>query len=106
MGRSKPIRFEITSRNVNNSTVYEAVATIPGFGPAPVEKIEGGTTFSTRSAVTYACNNRAASLGLTPVINYTESAATTTATTNATGNRKTVARTTTTKNTKKRVTTR
>ncbi len=106
MSRSQPIRFEITSRSLNNAVVYEAVAVIPGFGPAPVEKIEGGTQFSTRSAVTFACNNRAASLGLTPVINYTESTTGTanTATTTTT-NRKTVTRGAARK-TKKRVTTR
>ena len=104
MSRSQ-LRFEITSRSINNTMVYEAVAIIPGFGPAPVEKIEGGNQFSTKSAVTYACNNRAASLGLTPVISYTEGTTETT-TTKTTASRKTVARTATPKTAKNSSTTR
>jgi hypothetical protein len=105
MSRSQSIRFEITPRTLNGSTVYEAVALIPGFGPAAVEKIEGGTQFSTRSAVTYTCNNRATSLGMTSVISYTDAptATATTETTRTNTSRKTVNRVAKRKTTSKRV---
>lgn len=70
MSRSRSLRFDVTTRTLSGNTVYEAVALIPGFAPVAVEKIEGGTQFSTRSAVTLTCQNRATALGMTPVIRY------------------------------------
>lgn len=71
MAKSQSLRFDVTARVQNGSTVYEAVASIPGFRPVSVEKIEDGCTrFSTKSAITAVCNNRAVSLGMTPVIRY------------------------------------
>lgn len=70
MSRSRSLRFNVTSKTQSGNTVYEAVALIPGFAPAAVEKIEGGTQFSTRSAVTLTCTNRATALGMTPVIRF------------------------------------
>lgn len=71
MAKSNPLRFDVTAKTVNGNTYYEAVANIPGFSNATVTKIEDGTNrFSTRSAITAACNNRASSLGMTAVIRY------------------------------------
>lgn len=71
MSTPQTLRFDVTTRVQNGKTVYEAVARIPGFRPATVQKIEDtGTQFRTRSAITAVCNNRAASLGMTPVIRY------------------------------------
>lgn len=71
MAKSNPLRFDVTAKTVNGNTYYEAVANIPGFSNASVTKIEDGTNrFSTRSAITSACNNRASSLGMTAVIRY------------------------------------
>jgi hypothetical protein len=71
MAKSNPLRFDVTTKTVNGNTFYEAVANIPGFSNANVTKIEDGTNrFSTRSAITSACNNRASSLGMTAVIRY------------------------------------
>ena len=72
------ISFNVTSKTVNGAQVYQAVATIPGLAPTVVEKIEGGNTFSTRSSVTSACNNRAALFGMKPLIKYSVAATTTT----------------------------
>lgn len=78
MAKPQSLRFDVTAKVLSGTTVYEAVARIPGFRPVSVEKIEDGCTrFSTRSAITAVCNNRAVSLGMTPVIRYTNEAATT-----------------------------
>jgi hypothetical protein len=71
MSTPQTLRFDVTARVQNGTTVYEAVARIPGFRPAAVQKIEDGCTqFRTRSAITAVCNNRAVSLGMTPAIKY------------------------------------
>ena len=77
MSTQQTLRFDVTAKVQNGNTVYEAVARIPGFRPTAVEKIENGCTqFSTRSAITAGCNNRAVSLGMTPVIKYAVPAST------------------------------
>jgi hypothetical protein len=77
MSTQQTLRFDVTAKVQNGNTVYEAVARIPGFRPTAVEKIENGCTqFSTRSAITVGCNNRAVSLGMTPVIKYAVPAST------------------------------
>jgi hypothetical protein len=87
MAKTSPLRFDVTSRTQNGSTVYEAVASIPGFRPVAVEKIEDGTTkFNTRSAITYVCKNRAAALGMTALIRYSATTPAVTAATTTTGN--------------------
>ncbi len=81
MAKSQSLRFDVTAKVQNGSTIYEAVARIPGFRPVSVEKIEDGCTrFSTKSAITAVCNNRAVSLGMTPVIRFTNEAVSATAT--------------------------
>jgi len=71
MANTQQLRFDVTARTASGNTVYEAVARIPGFRPASVQKIENGATvFNTRSAITAACKNRASSLGMTAVIRY------------------------------------
>ncbi len=99
MSRSRSLRFNVTSKTQSGNTVYEAIALIPGFAPATVEKIEGGTQFSTRSAVTLTCTNRANTLGMTPVIRFGAPVPTSTAVTTSPVRKKVA-------NRKKRVTTR
>lgn len=89
MATAPQLRFDVTSRTQNGNTVYEAVARIPGFKPASVQKIENGcTVFSTRSSVTAACKNRASSLGMTPLIRYTAPTAAASVTVTTRKNRK------------------
>lgn len=89
MATTQQLRFDVTSRTQSGNTVYEAVARIPGFKPASVQKIENGCTlFSTRSSVTAACKNRASSLGMTPVIRYAATTASTTSTSTIRKNRR------------------
>jgi hypothetical protein len=77
MSRNQTIRFDITSRTLAGNLVYEATASIPGFAPVPVSKIENGSTqFTTRSSITSTCNNRATSLGLKPVLRFSNTVAT------------------------------
>lgn len=78
MAKGNPLRFNVTAKTANGATYYEAVANIPGFSNTNVTKIEDGTSrFNTRSSITVACNNRALSLGMTPVIRYSDSTSTT-----------------------------
>jgi len=71
MAKVQPLRFDIITKTQNGTTIYEATANIPGFRPSYVEKIENGCTqFSTRSSIIAACRNRAATLGLAPVVQF------------------------------------
>jgi hypothetical protein len=90
MSRNQTIRFDITSRTLAGSLVYEATALIPGFAPVPVSKIENGSTqFTTRSSVTTTCNNRAISLGLKPLLRFSNTSTATTSTSNVSSKVKT-----------------
>lgn len=68
---SETIAFTVTSRTVNGSTVYQAVANLgPGFGPASVRRVDGSVNFPNRRAIVKAINRRAEALNLTPTIRY------------------------------------
>lgn len=56
------IRYRIMTRLEGANEVYEATAEIPGFKPTKVLRSDGGTIFTTRSALTKACRDRAAAL--------------------------------------------
>ena len=61
------IRYKIMTRLEGLNEVYEATAEIPGFRPTKVTRSDGGTIFSTRSALTKACRDRATALKRLPV---------------------------------------
>ena len=61
------IRYKIMTRLEGSNEVYEATAEIPGFRPTKVTRSDGGTIFSTRSALTKACRDRATALKRNPV---------------------------------------
>ena len=61
------IRYKIATRLDGNNEVYEATAEIPGFRPTKVVRSDGGTVFTTRSALTKACRDRAIALKRNPV---------------------------------------
>jgi hypothetical protein len=56
------IRYRIMTRLEGTNEVYEATAEIPGFKPTKVLRSDGGTVFTTRSALTKACRDRATAL--------------------------------------------
>jgi hypothetical protein len=65
------IRFTVTTKTVNGSTVYQAVGTIgSGWGPASVKRVDGKATFPNRRAIVKAINRRASALGMRPEIKY------------------------------------
>ncbi len=61
------IRYTVMTRLDGANEVYEATAEIPGFRPTKVLRSDGGTVFTTRSAVTKACRDRAIALKRNPV---------------------------------------
>ncbi len=61
------IRYKIVTRIQGTNEVYEATAEIPGFRPTKVSRSDGGTVFTTRSALTKACRDRASALKRNPV---------------------------------------
>lgn len=61
------IRYRIMTRLEGSNEVYEATAEIPGFKATKVLRNDGGTIFTTRSALTKACKDRANSLKRLPV---------------------------------------
>ena len=61
------IRYRIVTRLEGSNEVYEATAEIPGFRPTKVIRSDGGTVFTTRSALTKACRDRATALKRNPV---------------------------------------
>lgn len=66
---SEVLLFTITSRDVNETTVYQATADIgPGWGPTSVKRPDGSITYPNRSVLIKAINRRAASLNRKPEI--------------------------------------
>lgn len=61
------IRYRIMTRLEGSNEVYEATAEIPGFKATKVIRSDGGTIFTTRSALTKACKDRANALKRLPV---------------------------------------
>jgi len=61
------IRYKIVTRLDGSNEVYEATAEIPGFKATKVLRSDGGTVFTTRSALTKACKDRAIALKRLPV---------------------------------------
>ena len=61
------IRYKIVTRLDGNNEVYEATAEIPGFRATKVTRSDGSTVFTTRSALTKACRDRANALKRLPV---------------------------------------
>jgi len=61
------IRYKIVTRLDGSNEVYEATAEIPGFKATKVIRSDGGTVFTTRSALTKACKDRAIALKRLPV---------------------------------------
>lgn len=72
------IRYKIVTRLEGSNEVYEATASIPGFRPTKVIRSDGGTVFTTRSALTKACKDRAIALKRLPVFDLGAPAAKTT----------------------------
>lgn len=64
------IRYKIVTKLNGANEVYEATAEIPGFRATKVTRSDGSTTFTTRSALTKACKDRAASLKRTPFFDF------------------------------------
>ena len=60
------IRYKIMTRLDGTNEVYEATAEIPGFKATKVLRSDGGTVFTTRSALTKACRDRANALKRLP----------------------------------------
>lgn len=83
---SDVIRFTVTTRTVNGSTVYQAVGNIgSGWGPATVKRVDGKLTFPNRRAIVKAINRRASALGMRPEIKYVRATGKTTPSKSATG---------------------
>ena len=61
------IRYKIVTRIDGANEVYEATAEIPGFKATKVLRSDGGTVFTTRSALTKACRDRANALKRLPI---------------------------------------
>lgn len=61
------IRYKIITRIDGSNEVYEATAEIPGFKATKVLRSDGGTVFTTRSALTKACRDRANALKRLPI---------------------------------------
>jgi hypothetical protein len=61
------IRYRIMTRLEGSNEVYEATAEIPGFKATKVLRNDGSTIFTTRSALTKACRDRANALKRLPV---------------------------------------
>jgi hypothetical protein len=61
------IRYRIVTRLEGANEVYEATAEIPGFKATKVLRNDGSTVFTTRSALTKACRDRATALKRLPV---------------------------------------
>ena len=70
------IRYKIVTKLEGSNEVYEATAEIPGFRATKVLRNDGTTTFSTRSALTKACKDRAAALKRTPFFDFGSTAVT------------------------------
>lgn len=69
---NETVVFTVTTKALNGSTVYQAVANLgPGFGPASVRRVDGSINFPNRRAIVKAINRRAEALNLTPTIRYT-----------------------------------
>ena len=76
------IRFTVTTRTVNGTTVYQAVGNIgSGWGPASVKRVDGKLTFPNRRAIVKAIKRRAEALNMRPEIKYVRASTTTTTTT-------------------------
>ncbi len=74
------IRFTVTTRTVNGSTVYQATGSIgSGWGPATVRRVDGKVTFPNRRAIVKAINRRASALGMRAEIKYVRNTSKTTA---------------------------
>ena len=67
---SNAIRFKISTKVQNSNEIYEAVAEIPGFRPTKVTRTDGSTIFTTKSSLTKACKDRAATFKRTPVFDF------------------------------------
>lgn len=61
------IRYKIITKLDGANEVYEATAEISGFKATKVLRSDGGTVFTTRSALTKACRDRANALKRLPV---------------------------------------
>lgn len=61
------IRYKIVTKLSGVNEVYEATAEISGFKATKVTRQDGTTAFTTRSALTKACKDRAASLKRIPI---------------------------------------
>jgi hypothetical protein len=70
------IRYKIITRIDGSNEVYEATAEIPGFKATKVLRSDGGTVFTTRSALTKACRDRANALKRLPIFDLGTPAAT------------------------------
>jgi hypothetical protein len=70
------IRYKIITRIDGSNEVYEATAEIPGFKATKVLRSDGGTVFTTRSALTKACRDRANALKRLPIFDLGAPAAT------------------------------
>ena len=66
------LNVRISSRNTNNTTVWQGTANIPGLRPSRiVGKSTNSTEFSSRSAVLTSARNLARSLGFDGVVEPT-----------------------------------